>query len=68
MTTFWWIFYAFLVALDLSGIATTILRMYCSDNEDYDVVFETEDDVFDILNVKVSKIRHKIILKESFGD
>lgn len=30
MTTFWWIFYAFLVALDLSGIATTILRMYCS--------------------------------------
>lgn len=30
MTTFWWIFYAFLVALDLSGIATTIFRMYCS--------------------------------------
>lgn len=30
MTTFWWIYYAFLVALDLSGIATTIFRMYCS--------------------------------------
>lgn len=30
MTTFWWIFYAFLVALDLSGITTTIFRMYCS--------------------------------------
>lgn len=40
----------------------------CSDNEEYKVVFETENDFFDIESVKVSKIRRKIILKESFGD
>lgn len=30
MTTFWWIYYVFLVALDLTGITTTAFRMYCS--------------------------------------
>lgn len=40
----------------------------CSDNEDYDVVFESEYDCFSVENIKVSKIRHKIILKEDFGN
>lgn len=30
MTTFWWIYYVFLMTLDLTGVATTIFRMYCS--------------------------------------